>query len=490
MAYKEGTVKVFANKIITNEVLAQGDGSQTTFNLTLTKAPCFINSLTLSYTVGATVYQATSNASGVITGTHITSGTLAEDGSIPALVFSTAPDNLTDIKADSYTAKGFLQMLLDFVVGAKYTETVGTGDGSQKTFNFTLSNGPLAKGQVRLEIKVNAQTYKIFDDGTGKWSHAQVSASLINYSTRVCSVTLVDAQDNLAPLKAFYVASATEGQDWLVYRQETTRESNGTTEAFSGELLQQVLLKNSGYTYKEHIVVGFRETKYLAGNFWCLNLKAHYNLDENSLWPNLNPSSYYNSTYKNFYRIASVVFKDDSVMPYFISATKTKIAAFIRVPDGIYESFYVGGGVRLMEPSANENPIIATGSAWNNIIFSDTSTKHVWCINRDATGYGHHAISYDNQVIGLADLEFLPLRLWSAPGMMENLVDGNILITPVYAYDDRANRKQALFALEGLFYCPSTVLNGEDTLTQGVLDYIVAKNTFRSDWTNMCMLKA
>jgi hypothetical protein len=63
MPYKEGTVKVFANKIITNEVLAQGDGSQTTFNLTLVKAPCFINSLTLSYTVGATVYQATSNAS-------------------------------------------------------------------------------------------------------------------------------------------------------------------------------------------------------------------------------------------------------------------------------------------------------------------------------------------------------------------------------------------------------------------------------------------
>ena len=269
MPYKEGTIKVFANKVVTNEVLGQGNGSQTTFNLTLDKAPCFINSLTISYTIGATGYQATSDASGNITGTHITSGTVVEDGSVN-LVFSTAPDDLTDIKADSYTAKGFLQMLLDFAVGTKYEETVGTGDGVQKTFNFTLTNGPLAKGQVRLEIKVNTQVYKIFDNGEGEWDHEQVSSSSIDYSTKACSVTLVSAQDNLAPVKALYVASATEGHDWLAYREETTRQQDGVTEAFSGELLKQVLLKNSGYTYKDYIVIGLRETKRVASNFWCL----------------------------------------------------------------------------------------------------------------------------------------------------------------------------------------------------------------------------
>ena len=82
------------------EVLATGDGSQTHFTGTIDYQPVNpLNSFTIHYTIGGTTYDATADSDGNITGTHITSGTINQEGQYD-ITFDTPLDNGTDLTAD------------------------------------------------------------------------------------------------------------------------------------------------------------------------------------------------------------------------------------------------------------------------------------------------------------------------------------------------------------------------------------------------------
>ena len=82
------------------EILFTGDGATKDFLGKVDLPPVNpLNSFTLHYTIGGTTYDATADENGNITGTHITSGTINQDGTYE-IHFDTAPDSGTDGTAD------------------------------------------------------------------------------------------------------------------------------------------------------------------------------------------------------------------------------------------------------------------------------------------------------------------------------------------------------------------------------------------------------
>jgi len=82
------------------EVLFTGDGTTVDFSGKVDLPPVNpLNSFTLHYTIGRNSYTATADSDGNITGEHITSGTINQDGTYE-IHFDTPPDDTTDGTAD------------------------------------------------------------------------------------------------------------------------------------------------------------------------------------------------------------------------------------------------------------------------------------------------------------------------------------------------------------------------------------------------------
>ncbi|RKX59430.1 MAG: hypothetical protein DRP29_04610 [Thermodesulfobacteriota bacterium] len=82
------------------EVLFTGDGTTKDFSGKVGLPPVNpLSSFVLHYTIGGTTYDATADENGNITGTHITSGTINQDGNYE-IHFDTPPDDTTDGTAD------------------------------------------------------------------------------------------------------------------------------------------------------------------------------------------------------------------------------------------------------------------------------------------------------------------------------------------------------------------------------------------------------
>lgn len=76
------------------------NGIITSFSGTLANTNISPGQVSFAYTIGAQEYTATINGAGTITGTHITSGSITHSTGVWAIVFSTAPDDTTNITAD------------------------------------------------------------------------------------------------------------------------------------------------------------------------------------------------------------------------------------------------------------------------------------------------------------------------------------------------------------------------------------------------------
>jgi len=84
---------------VTDEVPHAGNGARTDFTLVLDYPYIQKSSVTVTYTIGTTGYDATDDGNGNITGTLCT-GTIYYDRGLIVLEFDTAPDNSTDIEVD------------------------------------------------------------------------------------------------------------------------------------------------------------------------------------------------------------------------------------------------------------------------------------------------------------------------------------------------------------------------------------------------------
>ncbi len=93
------------------ETIGTGDGTTTSFTYTTQEIPITPNSITVTYTIGGTQYQAQDDGKGNITDTNLTGTVNYQTGEI-TLTFNTAPDNSTDITI-TYSCSDVLNVMAE-----------------------------------------------------------------------------------------------------------------------------------------------------------------------------------------------------------------------------------------------------------------------------------------------------------------------------------------------------------------------------------------
>lgn len=491
---KAQSVSTPFDKDFLDETLDQGSTGQTVFNMTVSMVNIYLTPFTLKYTVGSSPFTATTDSAGNLTGTHISSGTVSQNGNVD-VTFSTEPDDGTDIDAD-YRTRGVLTEIIDYVTNgnAQNSETIdSTPNGILTTFSGTLAQFPVARGQVRIEFTIASTTYRIWDDGTGQWEHPEITSSSLNYTSGAWSITFANPPDDTTDIDAIYSTSTIEGRDWVVLLNTGTRDNNNVA-AFPSTLHKEVVIKNSGASYKENIYVGFRECESAANAFFALQLNVYFqrlqddgDWNDNRFTPDGHGQVSYDGTRELWSGMPRISLNEDT-LNYWIYVSKNRITGFVEVTGSRFESYYAGLGLRFGAPSEYENPLVAVGSHAGTNNFTDTGSAHSMII--DIASNGDQAIYVDPRnkygtsetTTGKAQFSiygYAEKQVGSVGNFTFN-TDGSIPTWPCYGYSERD--KELLFELEGVKGLMNDQIQSEDTVTEsGSGDvYTVAQNVFRT----------
>lgn len=492
MPWKTGQVGTFANKAITvDETIGNGNGSNLNFTYQLSKYSLFRETLVIKYTVGSTAYTASCTSGGVISGTHIASGSCTEEGYI-SLTFSTAPDNATPVYADSYTAKGILQCVLDFVCGEKSSENLGTGDGSTVVFSTTLSNTPIAYGQCRIRYKIAGVVYDVWDNGEGYFEGTKIvkADSTINNSTGEVSIKFSEAIDNAYVMIVDYCVSSIDGRDWMILHETTTKTALNA-EAFSGQLLKQLILKNSGVSYKDMFVVGLREWQYVSNQSWAWNLNLYNKWDLvyetngtwncNSTWAGGNS---YDTIYNNYTQKPSIYFKDD-LMKYWVISNKRRIIVICRVTNTVYTSCYLGGIKRISNSQQYPVPGFAIGTWYGNVNFSSTSLKSIFTVSVGNSQFKSFGVSPNGDWLSAsAGSNLDDGQTFTNTGTLKANSDGSVSLFPCFLMDLTYNPDILIGQLDGVYNCLCDSLSVEDIIQEDSVDHLVVQDVYRTSYSD------
>ena len=377
----------------------------------------------------------------------------------------------------------FLDKLIDFVAGNKYAENVGTGNGLAQIFSFNLSNVPIAKGQCRLEFIIDGTNYEVYDDGEGSWDyHEKISASVLNYTTGAATATI--QADNATSVDCTYCVgknSGEEGRDWLVFLNQKTTDDTGNI-IWPDENLKEVIFKNSGVTYKENIFVGLRQFKYPTAAIWNCNLNVMSQYIDGDSWNSnkgLHGRDAYNNTCENYFEMPSIAL-NDSAMAYWIVSSKNRIAGAIRVAGAIWETFYIGLGLRFSAPADYLNPLIALGSIVGNRSYQDTSSFHKYIIAPKVSGYAYMTITTENLYRFTGNISLIPMHDFEDTGEVVETTSTETPVFPVYVFDNQ--NEYLLFELEGVVALLRQGLQSEDIITIGADSYLVVQDVFRTEY--------
>jgi len=393
----------------------------------------------------------------------------------------------------SFTA--LLQALKSFVAGNTVTETLGTGDDVEDTFSGTLSNTNVSEGCARLKFVRNGTTYYIWDDGEGNWDHDEITAATITYSTGAYSIELANPLENAEDLDILY-SHGTEGLDWVVIDERNSQDTSGS-DAFGDSSKKEIILKNSGSSYKENIFVGIRECESVANSFYRWNLNCYKNFNETQHWnhnkdgTNGHGYSSYDNTRESYDDHPGISFNNDSITYWFYSS-KNRIVVIARITGNRYVSCYLGLALRFSSPSDYPNPIIALGSHFGNNNYTDTSDSHSFIIDlRSASSLQLIYLDPFDQFKGSnlpsnSDTELHPKKGENTSGTVTERTDGDTHLYDVYGFSSETSF--LLWQLEDVYYCPSNSINSEGTFTQDSKTYRIFQNIFRNtDKDFMCV---
>jgi len=485
MAYVTGGISTSTNRSITiPEIIGTGDGIATVFALSLSSPAVFLLGVKIEYTVGSTVFTSTSDGFGVFTGTHITSGSVTVGGAI-ALTFSTAPDDLTSIRALEFDTKGLLHKLLDHVHGAQFTQIVGTGNGVLVTFAFTITNTVIAKGQLRIKYKIGSQVFDVWDNGAGEWISSNISASAIDYTTGICSITFTVAIDDLFAIECLY-STGTAGKDWIIMHDLFTQDSS-LADAFPGLALRQVVLKNSGKSFEEPIYIGIRETENVATNQYLLNFNLykawddqHETTDDWNYNKTETTRDLYDATTENWRELPSTAYNDDD-QTYFFSSTKNRIIGAVKVSNSVTTSFYLGLGIRYSSRANYPFPLCVIGNNAGNFNFTSTATQHRMFISPGTAFAGLFLDNIDVYRPAFAgQVLSYPTQDYSGSLNLEKITNAKILLSEIFMVYTGSNPDVFLFQLDGAYHAPYVENANEDTVDVGGSIHLVIQDIFRT----------
>lgn len=479
MPFLAGTASQAFNLAVVNEFVANGDGIQTVYNFAVAKPPARLDSFTGTYDTGSPQSWTTDSA-GNITGTDITSGTF--DGTNASITFTVAP-TANPINC-SYTALGVLAQVVDFVTNGrlKHSETVGTGDGIQTVFSTTLSNTTIVAGQLLIRFKIGGVVYWAYDDGSGVFDHPQISTGTIVYATGVLNLTFLTAIDNTFNIEAIYTTSAIAGRDWLLLRNETSRDTAGV-ESYSGELLEQYWLKNAGFSQKVNnngggVTLGFRESKIVASDIFCI---------QGNIWRTFGEQEYTSTSFISndavipaLYTVANGTLNlmptmglDDSPVAFWCSCTRSHILIVVRSLGVIY-THMIGG---VMNPFSTFESYPFPGFVKGNSaapVALGTQNNHVGIHRNQATAGAIHMYESDGSYNrgDTSVYRILPRDNWSGAAVLKNTTDNKVILRNVQFYN--LSNDYTYFELVGLKFCPTNQIQAEDTiLDQNTRNYII-----------------
>lgn len=191
--------------------------------------------------------------------------------------------------------------------------------------------------------------------------------------------TATNMTDFCAKLYAFLTGDpATPGRDWeaLVYRN--TRDT-ALLEPFT-DTRKEWVLKNTGLSEEEEVLIGIREWEYPAGSAWGLDLNCYTAWVTGSRW-NDNVLSHnralYDATWKR-YTLHPMLPLTNASMAYWFFSNKQRIICVVRA-NGRYHSMYLGFGNRLGDPLEYPYPLVACGGLNSNLNASSTAQEMRAC---------------------------------------------------------------------------------------------------------------
>jgi hypothetical protein len=369
---------------------------------------------------------------------------------------------------------------------------LGTGDGVQTIFGTTLAGAKISKGQLWLLFQIGGTLYEVWDNGQGEFEHDLISASSIDYVTKVISVTFSPAIDNGAEVKTIH-SESNDGEDWIALLEpRTVQDFNHNTEP-DADNQKEVVIKNSGASNKERIIIGLREYQDTGQSVYgiSLSLFQRWNHSDHIL------GYFYNTTANPFVTTYSTSVNEsnsqnprfiisDQTMQYWIFSNKSRIVVFVKNAGTIYTCMYVGEGRRISSQLKYARPQIVCGNATNNStnfnstflysIFNPSTNTGLfldWDGNYRQTGSSLSSGQYGFGYMSWVDSGDLK-KTTTTPGKVQT---DNVTLVREIGFSTEA---EVLFALDGVFICPSVGLSSEDTLDGG--NYIVFQDVFRVDY--------
>lgn len=495
MAFTSGTVSGAFDKAYADELLGTGDGASSLYNLNFTNAPVFIAGIVLDYQVNGSDFQATSDANGDFTGTHITSASATETGI--TLQLDTVALVTDEFRAD-YTAKGLLTKIKEFIANDTHEEVLASGNGVQTNFSGTLANTNIAQGQARIEYTIGAETFIQDLTSADTWNTDNIVTGTLNRTTGAWVLNFDAALDNIVDnLKVIY-STGSPGRDWIVFDNETTKDTS-LAEAFPGLLLQQIVLSNSGKNGDDRVNVGLRECQSVPNSYYSLDLNGYTSYIRGGDW-NQSASgtlghgrTSYDATRESFTAHPRVSLNDDFIA-YNLYSNKNQFKFNARITGNRDVGAYLGNLLRVSPPSDYRYPLLIAGSHTSNANFTSTSSDHRFFIEGSIAGTVFLVVDPRDKFRG-SNLPSSPNQCSMVPkddeGTLSNAMtedntgERSLLPCMVFNRDD----DETLGQIEDTYYCPNDGIQSNDVLEIGGDDYRVFQNVFRNTYQDFFCIK-
>lgn len=281
----------------------------------------------------------------------------------------------------------------------------------------------------------------------------------------------------------------TPGRDWTLLSSENTKNNVLPYSEPFGAGCRQVILKNTGISKEESVIIGIREWYYKvkAAHGWDLN---GYLYHQDGLDWNLSRVHHgctaYDATWHHYTQHPMIPLIDDTMYYWFYSNPR-RIIVVVKVQSN-YESVYLGFGRRFGNPSDYPTPLAVIGSTFGNRTFTDTSGAHNFIIapNYFRDHFQHWIVDPSNayricqgyQTYAERGAVIIPRGDYNDRDTIKRTPAGDNLITPCYVAQPVQN--DLFMDLDGVYHVVGNGVQSEDTVKWSGGTLRVFQNVFRT----------
>lgn len=389
---------------------------------------------------------------------------------------------------------GLLDTLRSVLLGTVVADEVLYSQAGVTT-SFTgnaLANVPCGLGRLVITYTVSSTDYTASDDGAGNiYDDASgfLTSGTVDYDTGDVDLVFGTAPDNPSDITADYIYGD-PGQDWEELLYQDTENKDETDAGFSGDC-KEWIIRNTGKTGQENVIIGLREWWYAAGNGGGLNLNVY------TAWPVTPPTDWnynelsngladYNVTWKTWQKHPTLPLPYRGTIGYFLYSNRQRIVLVVKI-SGQYESIYLGFGRRFGTPSEYPHPLVAkAGHHHSDASFNAYSyTAGAWRLfaaghyPSDDDGYPLLIVKPDDSYESGNDSAGLTLIPYDNYGTSDGImrptpIHTRSMVTPVYVGHETT--EAVWMDLDGVTHVASSGVSAEDTFYMDQKLHVVFPN--------------